>query len=146
MKIRSLGPKDLEKKLDQTIISMGLKSRVTLLPAANENVIRKEQSQAAINLIPSSLNNTDKALMSTLPGKLFELLKVNRPILAIIPSDTEMGSILKKTNMGIATISVDDMLAFFEGGHKCYFGNENIASYSRHNQAGRLCSFLDAII
>lgn len=144
--IRSLGPENLNEKLRKYIIELELTEQVKLKNAATEEVVCKEQNMAKINLLVSSVHAEDYALMTTLPGKLFELINVDSPVLAVVNDVAEISEILKTTDKGIATIQENKIVDFITGGYKQYLGNEKANEFSRANQAKKLCEFLDEIL
>lgn len=143
MKIRSVGPKELDGKMGKIIRDCGMEKYVELLEAAEERVIKKEQSSAYINVVLSSLHEGDKALMATVPGKVYEVLVENAPVLAIAPETSDTAYIIRKTNKGIATISKERIVDFILHTNKNFVGNSHIEFFSRKNQAKRYCEFLD---
>lgn len=146
IKIRSVGPENLEIKLKQRITELGLGHIVQVLKAEKEEVIREEQEDAFINLVLSSVHKEDKALMSTVPGKVFELLHQKPPVLAVVSLESEIGEILECTNKGTAVIDENEILDFIRHTYSRYTGNRKISFFSRKYQAKKLCMFLDKII
>lgn len=144
MKIRSVGPKELDGKLDKIIRDYGMKKYVEILEAAEENTIKREQASAYINVVLSSMHEEDKALMATVPGKVYEVLAENAPVLAIAPAASDIARILKKTDKGIATTSKEKIVKYILYANKNYHGNSSIDFFSRKNQAKRYCKFLDS--
>lgn len=144
--IRSVGPQVLNEKLRLVIKKLNMEGQVILKEAANEKIVYDEQCKAKINLLVSSIHKEDKALMTTLPGKLFELISMESPVLAITDDSAEIGKILDCTNKGIATSKESRIVSFILKGYRSYTGNEKIADYSRKNQAKNLCGFLDTIL
>lgn len=144
--IRSLGPEILNEKLRKYVIELGLTEQVKIKDVASEEVVLKEQDMAKINLLVSSVHEEDHALMTTLPGKLFELINVDSPVLAVVNDVAEISEILKTTDKGIATIQENKIVDFITGGYKQYQGNEKANEFSRANQAKKLCGFLDEIL
>ncbi len=144
--IRSIGPEKLEDVLKEYICVNAMQNKVKVLKAASESVVRREQSEAKVNVLFSSLDFNDKSLMTTLPGKLFEMIRLDNPVLAIADKTAEIGEILNKTKKGrivddkkeILNFLVDDMTEY-EGYHK------EVEYYSRENQTKILCEFLDEI-
>ena len=118
---------------------------VKVLKAEEEDVIREEQEEAFINLVFSSIHKEDKALMSTVPGKVFELLHQKPPVLAVVSPESEVGEILYYTNKGVAAIDEKEILDFIRYTYSQYTGNERISFFSRKYQAKRLCKFLNQI-
>ena len=145
VKIRSLGPEALTVRLKKALCDEELTDYAEILEPAKEYVVREEQQRALINVVPSSLDCNDKALMTTIPGKLFELIRCNRPVLAIISSESEVGRILDECNKGIATSEYDKIVHFIREGYREYKGNKKIDRYSRREQTRNLCNLLDDI-
>lgn len=147
VKIRSLGPEILNDKLRGFIDEFNLQEKVELLNAASEKVVREEQSRAKINLLVSSLNPSDQALMATLPGKLFELMRLDSAILAIVDETSEVSGILNYTGKGKALSSAEAICRFVCDEYIKYQGyREKVNNYSRRRQAAKLCSFLDTVV
>lgn len=146
VRIRSLGPEYLNQKLDRMIEQYGLGGRVKRLPPALESIVKKEQEGAYVNLLPSSPHGDDNALMTTLPGKLFELLHGSAPILALAPEKSEIGDIVSSAEKGIATTDRQKILEFLKSGCVQYKGNQMIDQYSRESQTRNLCEYMDAIL
>lgn len=146
IKIRSVGPENLDIKLKHRITELGLGHTVQVLKAEKEEVIREEQESAFINLVLSSVHKEDKALMSTVPGKVFELLHQKPPVLAVVSPKSEIGEILKCTNKGAAVIDENEILDFIRHTYSRYTGNGKISCFSRKYQAKKLCMFLDKVI
>jgi len=147
LKIRSVGPEKLEEKLKAYITLWNMQDQVEILNAAPEKIVLEEQKRAKINLIVSSLHASDKALMATLPGKTFELIRLENPVLAIVDEKSEIAEILNKTQKGIATSDKKMIASFIEKNYKQYEGyHETVNIYSRKNQAKELCCFLKNIL
>lgn len=144
--IRSLGPKRLTEKIKTYVKELGMDSQILIKEATTEDVVRREQINAKINLLFSSVHRDDLALMTTLPGKLFELINIDKPVLAIVDSSAEIGEILRRTNKGIATSSENEIYTFIDNDYQKYIGNDHIKDYSRKNQAKKLCDFIGSII
>ncbi len=145
VRIRSVGPENLDLKLKRKIMELELGHIVKVLKAEEEDVIREEQEEAFINLVFSSIHKEDKALMSTVPGKVFELLHQKPPVLAVVSPESEVGEILYYTNKGVAAIDEKEILDFIRYTYSQYTGNERISFFSRKYQAKRLCKFLNQI-
>lgn len=143
IRIRSLGPEIFDNRLRSEICKMGLQDRVKMLKPMPENVIQREQAEAYINLLVSSLHEDDPALMATLPGKLFELMRVDSPILAIVSNKAEIGNVLSITKKGIATTDEKEIRNFILNSYVDFDGNEEVLDYSRKNQTKKLCHFMD---
>lgn len=144
--IRSIGPQKLDKKVKQIVLEMKMENVVFILPPASENVIRKEQSQAYINVVLNSLNEANLGEMGMIPGKSFEYMNERAPILAISPPKSDLAKVLSYTNKGFATISEDEIVNFILHNNQNYIGNNNIKKFTREYQAKKLCRFMDYIL
>lgn len=145
--VRSLGPENLDNQLKRYVSLMGLEQQVSILKAASEDIIHKEQAKAKINLLISSTDENDLALMTTLPGKLFELMHLNQPILAIVHEKSEVAQVLNKCQKGLAVSSIDSINAFLNSNLEKYSGfHKDINFFSRKNQAKMLCQYLNKIV
>lgn len=94
------------------------------------------------------LNKADNA-KGRIPGKLFENLRVNKPILCLGPTDSDVASILRQSNAG-DTFEHDDI----EGiqnflinviTKKVVYSTKNIDQYSIKTLTGKIASYLDDI-
>lgn len=147
LKIRSVGPEYLEIKLKKYISSLEMSNRVEVLSAAPECIVKEEQSKALINLIISSLNQDDVALMNTIPGKVFELIKLQQPVLAIANKKCEINEILERTRKGTTLCSKEQIKNFLINEYKEYEGTrEDVSFFSRKTQSHFLCRFLDELV
>lgn len=147
LKIRSVGPEILEEKLKAYVALWDMQNQVEILKAAPEKIVLEEQNGAKINLIASSINASDKALMTTLPGKTFELIRLENPVLAIVDEKSEIAEILAETQKGVATSDKEVIASFIKTDYKRYEGyREEVNKYSRKNQAKELCCFLKNIL
>lgn len=142
--IRSLGPEKFNKIILSYIKRKDMLDKVSFMgPCSNFNM-RMEQQNAQINIVLSDINPNKPYLMSTIPGKLMELINVNKPILAISSKSSEMAHILKYTNKGIVTDSKNEIIDYILNGYLNYSGNQKaIYKFSRKQQTKRLCDFLD---
>ena len=147
LKIRSVGPEILEKKLKAYVALWNMQNQVEILKAAPEKIVLEEQNRAKINLIASSIHASDKALMTTLPGKTFELIRLENPVLAIVDEKSEIAEILTEAQKGVATSDKEVIASFIKTDYKRYEGyREEVNKYSRKNQAKELCCFLKNIL
>lgn len=144
--VRSVGPKVLDMRIKEMIRRERLQEYVFLYGSAPEEIVRREQSGAYINVVFHTLHEDDSALMSTVPAKLYEMLQGRAAILVIAPKNTDASKILQYTNKGIASISEKEIEDFIVAGHDKYVGNGNIAYFSRKKQAERLCEFMDYVL
>ena len=147
IKIRSVGPEILEAKLKSYINNKGLEGNIEVLPSVSEKIVKIEQTNARINLVISSIDAADIALMSTIPGKVFELIKMDAPVLTIADKKCEISAVLEETHKGKVLCDKEDIKDFLISGYKSYVGyGKNVDSFSRRKQTKVLCQFLDEIL
>jgi len=95
LKIRLVG------QTDSTIVNeigqLGLSAQLEITPHLNHKAGLKFLGQSAVLLLP--LNDAPNA-MGILPGKMFEYLALQRPILAIGPTGSDCAEILRMTQSG----------------------------------------------
>lgn len=144
--VRSDGPAALTVKARQIVQQEKMAEHVRVLGSVSEDVVRKEQEKAYINIVLSSIHSDDKALMTTVPGKVYELLKVRAPVLAVVPECSDVAKVLKYANKGIASIREKEIIEFIAKKHDDYAGNQKVDFFSRRNQAKRLCGFMDSLL
>ena len=120
--IRSVGPENSERILKDYIYANSMQNKVKVLGTVNENTVRQEQAEAKVNLLFSSLDADDKSLMTTLPGKLFELIRLDNPVLAIADKSAEIGIVLNKTKKGKIASDKKEILAFLNSDMTEYEG------------------------
>lgn len=145
--IRGTGSGELLRKLEKMVKSKKLQDRVYILPPVKEEIVKKEQEKARIHIVFSDTDDTKDYLLSTIPGKLMELLAYSSPILAVAADKSEIAQVLRQTGKGIAVKSKNEINKFLSGGYLNYRGNEKaINYYSRKNQTKKLCAFMDLLI
>lgn len=81
----------------QSINEFGLKDFVTLVGYVSHNEAIKAQMQSRVLVLIEIDSEDTKAII---PGKLFEYMASETPILAIGPKDSDVERILKETNTG----------------------------------------------
>ena len=145
MIIRSIGPRGLDERMRRMIQDEGMESYIEIREAANGTVVREEQHKAYMNVVLSSVHPEDQALMTTVPGKLYEVLSENAPVLAVVPESSDVAKIVRRTNKGLASISEKKIVKFILNGEKDFPGNKYVKFFSREKQAERYCEFLDSI-
>ena len=144
--IRSTGPIENEKKMKSIIKKNGLDRIVKVLEAEKQEKVRSEQITAYINVVLSTIHSDDEELMATIPGKTFELLSFEKPILAIVPEKSDVSKLLKRTNKGIGTTDKAKIIDFILGSEGKYRGNDKVLRYSREIQAEKYCKIMDKIL
>lgn len=125
----------------------------------NLEYVGKRSRSEAIDLIFNGkilllpLNKADN-VKGRIPGKLFELLRVNKPILCLGPNTSDTSLIIKNTEAG-TTINYDnynELKEFINLNFENFIsGNfkgttKNIEEYSNYNQTKKVAQFLDAIV
>lgn len=144
--VRSDGPADLTAVARDIVWQEGMEEHVHILDAVSEGIVRQEQEKAYLNIVLSSIHSDDKALMATVPGKVYELLKESAPVLAVVPECSDVAKVLKYTNKGIASIKEKDIIEFIVKKHEDYAGSQKVEFFSRRHQAKRLCRFMDSVL
>ncbi len=98
---------------------------------------------ACVLILDERIKNADK----TVGGKLYEYLRLRRPILAIVPAQGEAARIVRETDSGIICAGsrseaiAQALLEIYKGQKKFTFNN--IEQYNRSAQANRLNQFLE---
>lgn len=142
--LRSCGPKHLEKEVQRYIRKEKLENIVIIKPKCSNKLAYVEMRNAKINVVLSDLDERKAYLLSTLPAKLFELLAIDVPILAIASPKSEINEVLKYTNKGIISNNKKEIEKYVLNNSKNAKGNmKSILKYSRKYQARKLCRILD---
>lgn len=141
--VRSASPGNMTAKARNIVRQEEMPEYVQVLAAVSEDVVRQEQKKAYINIVLSSIHSEDQALMTTVPGKVYELLKEKPPILAIVPEHSDVAKVMNYTEKGIASVKEREIIEFIEKKNKNYVGSHKIEFFSRQNQSKRLCKFMD---
>lgn len=144
--IRSTGPIENENKLKAIIKKNGLDGIVKVLEPEKEETVRSEQMAAYINVVLSTIHPDDKELMATIPGKTFELLPFDSPVLAIVPEGSDISKLLKRTDKGIGTTDGRKIIDFILDSEGRFRGNDKVLAFSREKQAEKYCKIMDSIL
>ena len=112
--VRSIGPRELDIKAMKLIKELGMDDMCKILPAASEDVVRKEQKAAYANVLLGCLDSNNEALLTTIPGKTFELINEVQPVLAVGAKSSEIGDILKDSMKGCMCDTIEDIVSFFD--------------------------------
>ncbi|MDB4656192.1 glycosyltransferase, partial [Flavobacteriales bacterium] len=104
--------------------------------------------QRASKVLLVSINNTPNAT-GILPGKFFEYLASGRPILAIGPKNSDIGTVLDKTKAGFI-VEPDDLegmksvvLSLFRNESNLERSEENVQAFSRKQITKQLVELLN---
>lgn len=110
----------------------------------------KEYEKSSLLLLP--INKADNAA-GRIPGKLFEMLRTNKPILVLGPDDGDVKSIIEKENAGCSFDYEDkqSLYDFMENSivkHKFenFSSSANIQVYSNKMITGQIAKYLDGMI
>jgi hypothetical protein len=145
--LRLIASKSTLGKIRKYINCIGASKYIIIKDICSDEIVKREQQTAMINLVLSELDERKPYLLTTIPGKLMELLCEKAPILAIASPKSEISEILKKTNKGMVTNSQEKIVDYILDGHLEYIAdNKQISKYSRKKQAKVLCSFLDSVL
>jgi hypothetical protein len=98
---------------------------------------------AYVLILNEGIKNADK----TVGGKVYEYLRLRKPILALIPAQGEAARLLRQTDSGIICSglkmeSIADALEVLYSRQK-EFTFKNIEEYDRYRQAQRLQKFFE---
>lgn len=118
----------------------------------HDELLRRLRTSAVLLL----LEGAGEGSSNFSPGKVFEYIRLNRKILAVVPEFGEAANIIKQTNTGTVADSAKKdaikdavlqlYLAFSKGDILPNGIDEAIAKYERKNQAKRLAQVFDQLI
>ena len=137
LKLRTVGVVD--HKVAAAILEAGLEENWERIEYVSHAEVLKYQCSSKVLLV--SINNTPNAT-GILPGKFFEYLASGRPILAIGPKESDIGTVLSVTKAGVIVerddtqAMKDALLQMFNGNLDQHLSKEEIARFSRRNLAG----------
>lgn len=144
--IRSIGPQFLDEKVRDMIRRMRMKDIVSIFPGTNESVVKEEYQKAYISVVLNAVHEDGIETMAALPGKTYELIQGETPVLAVSPEKSVLAKFLGYTGKGIGTISEKKIVDFILSAEGQYKGNDNVYKFSRQHQAFRLCRFMDQML
>ena len=110
----------------------------------------KEYEKSSLLLLP--INKADNAA-GRIPGKLFEMLRTNKPILVLGPDDGDVKSIIEKENAG-CSFDYEDKQSLYDFMENSIVKNKfenfsssaNIQVYSNKMITGQIAKYLDGMI
>jgi len=126
---------------------LGLQTQVNILGNLSQEKARKLRKESDVLLLV--MGNGPKA-ETFVPLKVYEYLAANRPILAMLPDDSEAGEIIRGKNRGLIC-PINNVEGIAKGirkilnGDFCYNKNSDISCYSFKNSAEKLANLLDTI-
>jgi glycosyltransferase involved in cell wall biosynthesis len=145
--LRTVGVVDHSVK--EAIIANGLEENWNQIPYVPHEELLNYQRTSQVLLV--SINNTPNA-RGILPGKFFEYLASGRPILAIGPKMSDIGTVLGKTKAGII-VEPDDVqgikeavLGLFNRTASIQRNAECVAAFSRRQITGQLAKLMNETI
>lgn len=143
-KLRTVGVVD--HSVASSIEENGLTENWERIDYVSHSEVLNYQRSSKVLLV--SINNTPNAT-GILPGKFFEYLASGRPILAIGPKESDIGTVLSKTTAGIIVERNDlatmkqVILAFFEESQAIQRNEVEMAKFSRRGLTEQLSKTLD---
>ena len=96
------------------------------------------------------LDDRNKKAANTIGGKVYEYLRLKKPILALVPEEGEAAQLIRHTDSGVvlspaASAEIAGVLKSWQE-QRPQFGFNNIEEFSRRHQAERLGRFLEDVI
>lgn len=143
-KLRTVGVVD--HSVASSIEENGLTENWERIDYVSHSEVLNYQRSSTVLLV--SINNTPNAT-GILPGKFFEYLASGRPILAIGPKESDIGTVLSKTTAGIIVERNDlatmkqVILALFEESQAIQRNEVEVAKFSRRGLTEQLSKTLD---
>ncbi|MHB8853424.1 MAG: glycosyltransferase [Ignavibacteriaceae bacterium] len=134
IKIKFIGT--VSNGIKQSIAESGLTSRTEFLGFLHYKVMLEELSRASYLLVCATEPRH-------VPGKLFEYLRIGKPIIAFGNDNNEVKNILKKTNAGMMFRYSDDGGEFFNNAHSFKTDLTAVKLFDRKNIAASLSKILD---
>lgn len=149
LKIRLAGLVDYS--IIQSMEKAGLKDNLEYVGKRNRSEAIDLIFNGKILLLP--LNKADN-VQGRIPGKLFELLRVNKPILCLGPNTSDSSLIIKNAEAGVTIDydNYDELKDFISQNFEKFIAGtfigttKNIEEYSNYNQTKKVAEFLDAIV
>ena len=148
LEIRLIGP--LDHAITVSLEQYGLLKYVNKTDFMPHSEAIKNLCNSQVLLLP--INNTPNA-GGVLPGKLYEYLGAQRPIICITEGNTDSARIMHESgaasicgynDVPLMEIIVFDLLAAFQAGNNTVPKN-NIEKFSRKNLCGQFCDLLNSI-
>lgn len=146
IEVHFYGPVDFELK--EQVVKLGLDDVVLFKGNINRHMMLKKLMESNVQLL--LLNKADNA-MGRLPGKLYEYLRVKKPILGLGLPGSDASSILQNTQTG-KVVNYEDAEGIYHflsqalQKNKQPFTPVNIEQFSSENQIGKISDLLKEII
>lgn len=146
LKIRTVGVVDY--KVESSIIEHGLAENWERIEYVSHTEVLKYQRSSKVLLV--CVNNTPNAT-GILPGKFFEYMASGRPILAIGPKKSDIGTVLSKTKSGVI-VNRDDLrgikhalLSMFNEANELTRNEIEVAKYSRKQLTREMVRIINSL-
>lgn len=149
---------DIEKKIVDDIIKLNLLETTELIPfKSHKNALRDMLRTDVLIYIQGIDPQKPDITNGRVQAKLFEYLYAKRPILAIIPSHSEVTRIMKECNAGYivpygdlesATKALEQIWGDYKSGKlgAWRFNDEEIAKYDRKKQTEQLADIFNEVV
>lgn len=149
LEIRLAGPVDFSVK--KSLENNGLAENTIYLGTVKRPIVLQTIASAHIQLLP--LNIADNA-KGRIPGKLFENIRVQRPILCLGPTDSDVSGIIAETETGESFRYEDfnGIKKFIEKRYQLFLQGKNSVNasaytqYSVENQTKKIAEYLNEIV
>ncbi len=147
--LRSLGPLEANQEIAAYANHKNVGQLLEIRPPANQDIVHSEIKQAHALFIFEDIAKTRANTIGTVTGKLFEYLPYQAPIIAIAPDHSDIEIILKDTNRGWVTPTIEILTQTLDAVTHNKLPSpifDRVATYSRKNQCKILCSILDSVL
>ena len=147
--IRLLGRVNPRDRLHAYAQRRHVAERILILPPCRPETVLFEAGHALANLVCEDLDAEVVWRKGTFPGKLFELLPLKPPILAVARSDSEIGPLLTRTAKGELCSNSEQVIRFLQiliQGASFTGNKDAVERFFKKNQCKELCSFLDTLV
>lgn len=138
-----------ETNLDELSKKYNITSNVNIHGRITQNEVLHHQMNSDILLLISWMNESEKMFI---PGKIYDCMGCQKPILSIGYKEGSLKDLIEKTNIGYHVSNVDeckkaiyDYYTKYYNDDLKYCGNEFAAQYSLKNTAKRFAQLLEEI-
>lgn len=148
---------DLERRIPVWIQEEGLQEVVVTKPFVThrEAIMHMRQGHILL-LVQSQVDNPPRYAEVSISAKIFEYLRIQRPILALVPREGDAARIIDDLNAGVV-VSPNDVdqiaqkiyelyLLFKRGQLRFFVRLEQIEKFDRRRQTGELAGIFDSLV